>query len=454
MIKLIPLWMILFMVYRNKLVFLKKQNAHRGEEVKSLQSPKQNGKISPADRYGPKQNRRRSAINFQQNILPHSQKPTPGAGTDCPPNVPLLKRDTGLWGRLLLAYLIGCWLLGFTVEPLYAAVHINSFDVSVSDQQVILTWSTSEEYNLGGFEILYKEADQSVQAYQSLGIRIAQGSATQGVAYRMDLTAYLQPGKIYCFRIQEIPTDDSPGEKLDYCGYGFTITPTPSALATPLATATITPSVASGLNLPIAPTPPIEVTATVTETSSTPDNVAGVATMTPTPVVISPLQPTATSVNESPLATPSPTLTTTNGSTAAVNSASVAPLATDQPISPLMTQTANLQTNGATVASAEAAPTEATTPPLAIVDPPYIVVTATPTLAAIPLLPTFTAYPTATAQPEISLVGMRLPNTQNLMLLLLCGVFSGASGLGILGVVTTLLYMRSRSRPHDQNHRR
>ena len=38
-----------------------------------------------------------------------------------------------------------------------------------------------------------------------------------------------------------------------------------------------------------------------------------------------------------------------------------------------------------------------------------------------------------------------LPNTQNLMMLLLCGVFSGASGLGILGLITTLLYMRSRA---------
>jgi hypothetical protein len=38
-----------------------------------------------------------------------------------------------------------------------------------------------------------------------------------------------------------------------------------------------------------------------------------------------------------------------------------------------------------------------------------------------------------------------LPNTQNLMILLLCGVFSGASGLGVLGLVTTVLYMRSRS---------
>ena len=77
-------------------------------------------------------------------------------------------------------------------------------------------------------------------------------------------------------------------------------------------------------------------------------------------------------------------------------------------------------------------------------NPPYIVLTATPTTPAT-IVPTFTPYPTGVPQVNNNLLGLRVPDTQNLMIMLLCGVFSGASGLGILGLVSTLLYMRSRA---------
>ena len=78
-------------------------------------------------------------------------------------------------------------------------------------------------------------------------------------------------------------------------------------------------------------------------------------------------------------------------------------------------------------------------------NPGYIVLTATPTTPATTPAPTFTAFPTvARAVEGDRLLGITVPDTQNLMIMLLCGVFSGASGLGILGLVSTLLYMRSR----------
>ena len=91
------------------------------------------------------------------------------------------------------------------------------------------------------------------------------------------------------------------------------------------------------------------------------------------------------------------------------------------------------------------APLTTTNPVQLAANPGYIVLTATPTTPAATPAPTFTAFPTvARAVEGDRLLGITVPDTQNLMIMLLCGVFSGASGLGILGLVSTLLYMRSR----------
>jgi hypothetical protein len=80
--------------------------------------------------------------------------------------------------------------------------------------------------------------------------------------------------------------------------------------------------------------------------------------------------------------------------------------------------------------------------------PLYVVVTATPTplaqLAAV--APTFTPWPTAIPTASFGFSDLLVPNTQNLMVGLLCLIFISASGLGILGLVTSVLYMRSQTR--------
>jgi hypothetical protein len=61
----------------------------------------------------------------------------------------------------------------------------------------------------------------------------------------------------------------------------------------------------------------------------------------------------------------------------------------------------------------------------------------------------FTPLPTATPAP----VGLQLASTldpgqnltQNLMIMLLCLTFTGASGIGVVGLITSVMFMRSRS---------
>jgi hypothetical protein len=86
-------------------------------------------------------------------------------------------------------------------------------------------------------------------------------------------------------------------------------------------------------------------------------------------------------------------------------------------------------------------------------DPGYIVVTATPTAEAVALLqPTFTPLPTATPEPVALFAGLSDWDADNLVLASLCFVFFGAGGLGILGITSLGLYVRSRS--ETQNRRR
>lgn len=78
----------------------------------------------------------------------------------------------------------------------------------------------------------------------------------------------------------------------------------------------------------------------------------------------------------------------------------------------------------------------------------YIVVTYTPTPPSLLLYPYFTPVPTAT--PDIaSIWGLdrRLAfSNENLIAMMLCFTFATASGFGLLGLITSLLYMRSRKR--------
>ena len=78
----------------------------------------------------------------------------------------------------------------------------------------------------------------------------------------------------------------------------------------------------------------------------------------------------------------------------------------------------------------------------------YVVVTATPTQASVALAPVaeFTPLPTVTPMSgSMQLANSMEPTTQNLMVLLLCLTFFGASSIGVLGLITSVMFMRSRS---------
>ena len=80
----------------------------------------------------------------------------------------------------------------------------------------------------------------------------------------------------------------------------------------------------------------------------------------------------------------------------------------------------------------------------------YIVVTTTPTPAPVALAPVLTPLPTAAPTPAgIQLVSVLEPTSQNLMVMLLCLTFTGASAIGILGLITSVMYMRARSSQRD-----
>ncbi len=129
----------------------------------------------------------------------------------------------------------------------------------------------------------------------------------------------------------------------------------------------------------------------------------------------------------------------------------VQPAAADAFGNPLPPQTGAVaqpgDASGAPAGAPEYAPV--TTPTAA-----YVVVTATPTEAPVALAPVLTPLPTTTPQPlGLQLVSSTQPAgqsvTQNLMIMLLCLTFTGASGIGILGLITSVMFMRSRSSQRD-----
>lgn len=352
---------------------------------------------------------------------------------------------------------ISVFLLGLLTSvalvawPLLAAVEFNYFDIFVTADVITLEWSTASEYNTAGFEVYCKAEDEPDSAFHLIDQRIAQGGVDQGAIYRLDLTQGLTPGETYCFRLREITTDNTIGEVLQLCGYGLNITPTPQATATPFGSMPITSTGA--------------FTSTDLTSTTTVTNTIGMTTTDPMTVgdsgsienQLPPFDLTATS--EAFFFTPTWTPTPIGGESAlpTPDPFAVPPLPTVDPFAPpgipptttqINTATNNLQpdlelTNAALAA---AVPQAAMTP-----NPPYIVQTAPPTSTAIQPPPTFTPYPTAIALADNQLMVASLPSTQNLMMLLLCGIFSGASGLGILGLITTLLYMRSRG--ENKTHR-
>lgn len=269
---------------------------------------------------------------------------------------------------LVLVLLLGAV---FAAVPAFAGLEMVEFRVFSLSDRVRLEWETAQEYNLVGFQLYCKEEAETDAEYHAIGFPIpGRGSLEEGAVYFTEIRD-LKPGVSYCFRLQEITSDDEPGEVFEVCGYGIRVTPTPTV--TPTATDTSTP------------------TPTITPTET--------PTLTPTPT---PVPPTDT-------ATPTPEGTQTGGLTIQFPTTTVTPEAT------------------------------------------FVLVTATitPTPALVP--PTATPLPTVTPARGFGLIGYSgtppfgLTSLSDLLVMLLC---LGAVGLGFLGVVTLLgsiFYLRSRN---------
>jgi len=358
-------------------------------------------------------------------------------------------------------------LLGVVSLSAYAAVELSAYQVFVLPTGVVLEWQTASEYDLIGFEVWYKEESASQSAYTLLGKRIAQGGPRRGVTYRMDVTSSLAADTAYCFQLRELPVNGERGEILIRCGYGLGIsaqpTPTPTPIFTPTSPftptngLTTTPSLTNTQTFtdPFAqPTPTVDLFATPTPTvdlfaTPTLSINPGVTTTFPVssgdPNQGSVVFPTFTPMpfSDSFLPTPTPPFITTPVTT---TTGALDPAALNQPVDPLAQSVPPMLGVAGGAQTSITSPVTASNPVQVAANPPYIVLTATPTTAATPPAPTFTPFPTLVRVAEgDTLLGVAVPDTQNLMIMLLCGVFSGASGLGILGLVSTLLYMRSRN---------
>lgn len=369
---------------------------------------------------------------------------------------------------LRVTLLVGA-LLWVGATEVWAAIELAYYRATVTDTSVQLEWATVRELNLQGFAILCKRADEPDSKYHEIGSRIAQGGADFGATYSFVATSGLVYGERYCFRLVEVTTDNTPGERFDLCGYGPGVSPLPAnAVVTTTVTATPTtliiqepaggvvaptlvPTVAPTATPPSSPVTGPTLTPTPTATQgqtsplgNAPDANIAAAQQTPTPTFTVPpaVSPTATATatftpSPTPTATITPTLTPT----------------VTQPDSPLTVDDA-----AATAAAVGNVPSEEL-PPLseagapaasegveATATPLYVVVTATPTEAAIAVVPTFTPWPTATPATNFEFAALLSPNTQNLMVMLLCLIFLSAGGLGALGLVTSVLYMRSQTK--------
>ena len=256
--------------------------------------------------------------------------------------------------------------------------------------------------------------------------------------------------------------------------FGNPIPPTPVNPVSPLAPPQAVATDAFGNPIPAAPVPqavatdalgnPLPATPVPSVPQAVPTDAFGnpiPPTPTPVPQAVAtdalgnPL-PTASSI--SPLPTPSVAAAAydANGNPIAtpVQAAAVATDMYGNPVdaygNPLPPQAgAPLPDNSQPAQAAAPEYVQPATPTAA-----YIVVTATPTEAPVALAPVYTPLPTATPLPAgVQLASSLQPSgqnlTQNLMIMLLCLTFTGATGIGIIGLITSVMFMRARSSQRD-----
>jgi hypothetical protein len=164
-----------------------------------------------------------------------------------------------------------------------------------------------------------------------------------------------------------------------------------------------------------------------------------------------PVQPTLDPLAAPPTATLDPIVVATQ--TAAAVLAAGQPLtptasATILP-TPTLTATVAITGQGATAPPAAAAGGSQVNDDTAVVAPTptslYVVVTAVPTPVSQGVASVVTPWPTAAPPPGLQLTSYLQPTTQNLTVMLLCFIFISAAGLGMLGLITSVIYMRSRN---------
>lgn len=411
------------------------------------------------------------------------------------PCKPQPRAQFGVWAvlsGLMLALLL------LLVQPALAAIELSYFYVISNPASVILQWGTRSEFNVQGFEIQCKEANEPDIAFHRIGFLPAKGGPSTPAQYNFPVTTGMQPGVAYCFRLLELTTDGTPGEAHDRCGYGPNVTPTPGA---PGVIPTTDPNMAPAVPTDAFGNPIVQPQATDMFGSplTTPQQFDQFGNPIPQQQFDqfgSPLPlPVATDMFGNPIqqldqfgnpvdpaavqqfdqfgnpipqqqqfdqfgnpipqqqqfdqfGNPITQQFDASGSPLATPTFTPDPLAPPTPIvvtpipggprgdgsamQPPPDDPALAQSSSGEFANVEA--------------PAYIVVTAVPTEPPVALAAAMTPLATVTpTTPVFQLVNAMAPTTQNLMVMLLCLTFTGATGIGILGLITSVMFMRSRS---------
>jgi hypothetical protein len=356
------------------------------------------------------------------------------------------------------------------VQPLLAAVEFDYFSAISSPSGVVLEWNTRAESNVSGFDVLCRRDDEPETAFHSIGYVPAKGRQGAGALYTFEVTQ-LEPGVPYCFRLLELTTDGTAGEVQDLCGYGISMTPTPFGerpVLPPGATPAITPTPGGPPVFdPLAATAtaqmlliqqgadPFGATATA-QALLVQQGFDQAATATAQALLQQSFDQAATATAQALLGYPSPTSdasfppteTPTNYPSPQVNTdgAAVAAAVEATPTMPQALAAAAPQAFSDAPGMTPEAPQLRTDGLAAAPTPAYIVATASPTLEAVVFGPGMTPLPTVTPTAGLAqIINLVEPTSQNLMVMLLCMTFTGATGLGILGLITSVMFMRSRS---------
>ena len=381
-------------------------------------------------------------------------------------------------------------------QPVLAAMQLSYYNILANPTGVVLEWGTTAEVNLAGFDVLCKQATEPDSAYHPIGFMPAKGGPTTPAQYTFPVTTGLVPGVPYCFQLREVTTDGSIGEAPALCGYGPNVTPTPSLGVIPTFFITQTaaigalPTDAAGNPIRIPPLPGVVPTdafgnLVVTPIPPLPGAVPTDAFGNPVVTPIPPLPgavPTDAFGNPVPAAlatdafgnlvpaavatdafgNPVPQVVPTDafGSPLPLPGAPtpLPPMPTIDPFAPptpiIVTPQAAAPVDPALMAAAPVDPALAA----AAADPAlvsaaalapaaqYVVVTATPTQAPVALGAVLTPLPTTTpVPPGLQLVSGAEQTTQNMMVMFLCLTFTGASAIGMLGLISSIMFMRSRA---------